>query len=173
MQQTPSIRYLQVQSPQQIAQAAALADVIWHECFAKILQPAQIDYMVHNIQSADAMARQIEQEGYRYYLLYFDGAPDEKPGGYIAVREGDGKLMLSKLYFLAEYRGRGYARESIKFVEQLGRDAGCSGVWLTVNRHNERAIAVYRKTGFDVVREEVSDIGGGFVMDDFVFEKPL
>lgn len=35
------------------------------------------------------------------------------------------------------------------------------------------AIAAYRKYGFTVREEVVQDIGGGFVMDDYIMEKPL
>ena len=43
-------------------------------------------------------------------------------------------------------------------------------IWLTVNRRNERAIGAYRRTGFREVRAQVTDIGGGYVMDDYVME---
>jgi ribosomal protein S18 acetylase RimI-like enzyme len=42
-----------------------------------------------------------------------------------------------------------------------------------VNRNNAQAIAAYRRNGFDVAREVVVDIGGGFMMDDFVMSKDL
>lgn len=169
--ETERVKLLRVESDGQIARCAALADVIWHECFAKLLSAGQIDYMVANFQSAAALTRQIREEGYEYYLLHFGGGAE--PGGYVGVRAADGKLMLSKFYFLAEHRGRHYARDVLGAVERLARERGANGVWLTVNRHNERAIAVYRATGFSVSREQVTDIGGGYVMDDFVFEKPL
>jgi hypothetical protein len=34
-------------------------------------------------------------------------------------------------------------------------------------------VGAYRKNGFEVAREIVVDIGGGFVMDDFLMEKTL
>ena len=46
-------------------------------------------------------------------------------------------------------------------------------LYLNVNKHNENAIGFYRINGFSIVKEEVIDIGNGFVMDDYVFEKPL
>jgi ribosomal protein S18 acetylase RimI-like enzyme len=42
-----------------------------------------------------------------------------------------------------------------------------------VNKRNERAINSYRKYGFAVRETVVDDIGGGFVMDDFIMEKKL
>jgi hypothetical protein len=42
-----------------------------------------------------------------------------------------------------------------------------------VNKRNASAIAAYRKHGFDVRESVVKDIGGGFVMDDYIMEKRL
>jgi ribosomal protein S18 acetylase RimI-like enzyme len=42
-----------------------------------------------------------------------------------------------------------------------------------VNKGNARAIAFYRKHGFDIAESVVVDIGGGFVMDDYVMGKEL
>ena len=42
-------------------------------------------------------------------------------------------------------------------------------IWLTVNKHNNGTIAVYKKFGMKIIRSQVTDIGNGFVMDDYVF----
>ena len=44
---------------------------------------------------------------------------------------------------------------------------------LSVNKHNTRAIAAYRRNGFVIAESVVTDIGGGFVMDDYVMAKNL
>ena len=43
-------------------------------------------------------------------------------------------------------------------------------IWLTCNRNNTSSLEVYKHLGFEVVREEVADIGNGFVMDDYILE---
>jgi len=52
-------------------------------------------------------------------------------------------------------------------------DQGCSSIWLTVNRHNQQAIAVYEHLGMQRIQEQVIDIGNGFVMDDFIYRFSL
>jgi hypothetical protein len=42
-----------------------------------------------------------------------------------------------------------------------------------VNRRNQAAIDAYLKHGFTVATLVMEDIGGGFVMDDYVMAKPL
>ena len=38
-----------------------------------------------------------------------------------------------------------------------------------MNKYNADTIAVYEKLGFELLRSEVTDIGNGYVMDDFVY----
>ena len=44
----------------------------------------------------------------------------------------------------------------------------CRRLILAVNKHNANAIAAYRRWGFEVERALVTDIGAGFVMDDYL-----
>ena len=48
-------------------------------------------------------------------------------------------------------------------------------VYLTVNKNNKTAIRAYEKNGFVITTSVVTDIGQGFVMDDYImkyFVKP-
>ena len=54
--------------------------------------------------------------------------------------------------------------------QQQARELGKSGVYLTVNRFNDGSVGVYHATGFEVVRTQATDIGNGYVMDDYVFQ---
>lgn len=151
----------------QIEAAAALADEIWHEFFPSVLSAEQIDYMVEKFQSANAMKEQIKTEGYRYFLLLNKGTKV----GYTAIRhDGDGRLFLSKLYVKKECRGKGFATEVFEFLKKYCRENKLTAIWLTVNKHNETAVSVYKKRGFREIGEGVTDIGNGFVMDDFYFQ---
>ena len=58
-------------------------------------------------------------------------------------------------------------------VFEEARGFGKKKVYLTVNKHNYHAIDVYKKTGFVIAKEAVTDIGNGYVMDDYVFEYVL
>jgi hypothetical protein len=44
---------------------------------------------------------------------------------------------------------------------------------LTVNKRNAKAMAAYQRNGFTLTESVVVDIGGGFVMDDYVMTKEL
>lgn len=158
-----------VNTAEDIAEVARLAEQIWREHYVSIITIEQIDYMLDKFQSNAAITEQIEHQGYQYYLLQLDGPAV----GYMSVREDNGKLFLSKFYVAREHRGHGYASKAMKFLEQLCEERSLSHIWLTVNRDNETSIAVYEKKGFLNIREQVADIGNGYVMDDFIMEKAI
>lgn len=151
-------------------EVAELADKIWHECFTGIISNAQIDYMVGKFQSYEAMQEQVNEQRYSYFAVS-DG---DDLCGYFAVKpESDDRFFLSKLYLRLDKRGQGTASQMLGRVFEEARRLGKRSVYLTVNKHNSHAIAVYTKTGFKVIGEPVTDIGNGFVMDDYVMEYKL
>lgn len=161
--------FSQVNTAEETAEVARLAGEIWREYYVSIITMEQIDYMIEKFQSVQAITEQIFNQGYEYYIIRSDGSA----AGYISARPAEGKLFLSKFYISKEYRGRSYASQALAFLEKLCKDRGLSHIWLTVNRHNESSIAVYEKKGFRTVREQIADIGNGFVMDDFIMEKEI
>ena len=163
------LQYIPVETKAQVTQLAILADTVWHEYFPCILEEKQIDYMVAQFQSEKALIKQIVEEGYDYFFLELNGIVI----GYVGVRLESDKLFLSKFYILKPYRQKGYAVEVLDFLEGLAMAYSKKAIYLTVNRHNERAISVYQKRGFATIKEQVTDIGQGYVMDDYIMELPL
>lgn len=149
-----------------IPKLAQLANEIWNQHFPPIIGQEQVDYMVDNFQSEKAMTKQISQ-GYEYYFMCVDGQNQ----GYFGIQpQDDGTLFLSKLYLRQSQRGNGYATKCFEFMKKLCKERGYTSIWLTVNKHNDNTIAIYKKFGMQIIRSQVSDIGNGFVMDDYVFE---
>lgn len=160
-----SIEIRKAETPEEIRATAGLAAEIWREHFHGIITDEQIEYMLERFQSFSAMQEQRRSEGYEYYMVFIDGAQM----GYFAIAEKEEKLFLSKLYLHSSVRGQGYASKMFEVVVSKAKERGLPAVWLTVNKHNDSSIAVYRHWGMKVIREQTVDIGGGFVMDDYVF----
>lgn len=165
-----SIEITKVKYLPELRQIAELAEKIWNECFVGIISQGQIDYMVEKFQSLNAMTEQIENQSYTYLAVREDG----ELCGYIGVKpeEGD-RFFLSKLYLRQDKRGRGIASLMLERVFEEASKAGKKSVYLTVNKHNDRAIAVYKAKGFTVADTAVTDIGNGYVMDDYIMEYVL
>ena len=155
-----------VTAPEDVKTLAALADEIWHQHFTPIIGEQQVNYMLDWFQDEEAMTRQL-QEGMIYQMAYADG----EPIGYCGCKPEEDRLFLSKLYVKKAFRSLGVGR--MLFDSACGFGRGKRAVYLTVNKHNDNTIAIYKKMGFAVIDSVVTDIGNGFVMDDYIMEKSL
>jgi GNAT superfamily N-acetyltransferase len=163
-----SIEIEQVKTNEQIEYVAALAREIWTQHYVQIVGEKQVEYMLSNFQSSDAIRSQIS-EGAEYYLAKTRNDPVGYAG--LTVDKRKSKLLLSKLYVRSAARGTGAGKAMLDFVEQKCTIEGISCVWLTVNKMNLDSIKWYQHRGFVVTDEVKSDIGGGFFMDDYIMEK--
>lgn len=83
------------------------------------------------------------------------------------------RFFISKIYLLKEHRGRGLIGSVVRFYERIARERGLDALYLTVNKQNKMAIRAYEKHGFEIIDAVETDIGEGFVMDDYIMEKKL
>ena len=150
-----------------INELSALATSILREYYDPIIGKAQNDYMLEKFQSVRAIHGQLEQ-GYRYYFAVAEG----RRVGFLAFYPRGNALYLSKLYLLRQERGRGYGRAMMDFVVASARAQGLEAVELNVNKRNETT-RIYEKMGFRILRSEKNDIGGGYDMDDYVYQLTL
>ena len=146
-----------------------LADIIWRKHYIPITGIGQVEYMLNKYQSAKAIAKQIVDEGFEYFILSFG----KTPVGYIAIKKEDNALFLSKLYVLSNYRGKKIGKHAMEFIETRAREHQLKSITLTVNKNNTNSIKAYEKLGFVRVKPLVKDIGGGYVMDDYQMAKSL
>lgn len=145
---------------------AQLASDIWHEYWTKILTPEQIDYMIENFQSEPAIKKQLKQENYIYFFININ----DENAGYIGLSKKKDYLFLSKLYIIKQMRHSGIGSTSFEFIKNFAQKYNYKKIILTVNKYNTNTIKAYHKWGFNIVDSVVTDIGNGFVMDDYVME---
>jgi GNAT superfamily N-acetyltransferase len=148
-----------------------LAGVIWRACYPGIITHAQIDYMLARMYALDVLRDEIRSQGIRYNQLLVDG----KPAGFASYgpTSEPGVIKLHKLYLLPEMHGRGLGSRLLQHVEREARAGVGHRLILSVNKRNTRAITAYQRNGFVIAESVVTNIGGGFVMDDFVMAKEL
>jgi len=98
------------------------------------------------------------------------GSPRTEPVGFISYSfdAADFRVKLSKLYLLPQWHGCGTGRHMLQHLQARATQLGAREVRLQVNKQNTRAIRAYQRAGFSVLEAVVTDIGGGFVMDDFI-----
>ena len=160
---------IRVTDREMIEAVAALALDIWPAHYTPIIGRPQVDYMLEKFQSPAAIRAQIA-DGLEYYLFVEDGCM----AGYMAIlpEPAEGRMLLSKFYVGSRFRGRGFGRAALMFVEELCRKLALKVLWLTVNRFNP-TVAVYEALGFLKAGELQTDIGNGFILDDYIMEKTI
>ena len=146
-----------------IKELAELASKIWHEYWPILLSDKQIDYMVENFQSENAIKNQIANEHYTYYYII----KNNEKAGYFGLSDKEGYLFLSKIYISKEFRHKGLGTKAFEKIKKI---AGGRKIRLTVNKQNTNSINAYKKWGFQTIDSVVTDIGNGFVMDDYIME---
>ena len=161
--------YERVSSDEQIDEVIALAHEIWTEHYTPIIGPEQVEYMLSTYHSRGAIAREIREQAYQYYII----RKNEIPIGYIGFRINRGELFLSKIYVHSSQRGLGTGRAALEFVKEIAREQAVMRIHLTVNRFNTDTITAYEKMGFVKTGEVCNDIGQGFFMDDYTMELRL
>lgn len=84
---------------------------------------------------------------------------EDRPTGHaILVPDGEGASELA-IFVLREYQGAGIGTELLESLLGAGRKKGIGHVWLTVERWNSPAVALYQKVGF------VSTENGNFELE--------
>lgn len=154
-----------------LAPVAELAGVIWRRHYPGIITPGQIEYMLAHGYSHQALLRFVVEPG-AGLLLAYDG---RRLIGFAAYYRPDAadEIKLDKLYVHHDSHGRGVGSRLIAQVEAAARAQERGTLVLQVNKNNAKAIRAYEGNGFAIRESVVVDIGGGYVMDDYVMAKPL
>ena len=150
---------------------ADLAGIIWRASYPEIISSEQIEYMLRTMYSLDRLSEEVLRLGIRYERLL---NADELIGfASFGPTEELHTFKLHKIYLHPQWQGRGLGSLLLKHCEQEIQILGGSKLILAVNKRNSKAIKSYQRNGFAIAESVVVDIGGGFVMDDYVVAKQL
>ena len=148
----------------------SLAQTIWRTCYPAIISIEQIEFMLEWMYSEEQIRSEMGN-GVVWELIELGG---QGPIGFISFQlEADSRVKLNKLYVLPDHQRKGIGARALSHVMESARALGGTEVWMQVNKQNRSAVAAYQKAGFTVYKEAVFDIGGGFVMDDYLMSKPV
>lgn len=152
-----------------VALLRSLAGRIWRAYYPPIIGAEQVEYMLGWMYSAETIQREIA-EGTVWIIAEHEG----EPAGFISItREAGSIAKMKKLYLTPELHGKRLGQLMIEHACSIARELGVDEMRLQVNKQNARAIRAYERAGFKTIEEGVFDIGGGYVMDDYIMAKPL
>ncbi len=155
----------------QLPEVQRLAGVIWRAHYPSIITPEQIDYMLDRGYALDILESFLGRLDRGLELAMVAGVIE----GFVAwyVTDTPVQAKLDKLYILQSQQRRGLGGRLIARVMESARAAGAKSLILNVNKRNVQAIRAYEKHGFAIREAVVNDIGGGYVMDDYLMERPV
>ncbi|WP_436415314.1 GNAT family N-acetyltransferase [Petrimonas sp.] len=149
-----------------------VSNVAWPNAFKEILSPHQIKYMMNWMYSDESLQEQMYVKNHRYFLA----KENDRFLGYMSIEhncENSGKTKIHKIYILPDQQKKGIGKLLLYRAIAETKKQNDNAIYLNVNKYNENAIGFYKKNGFFLAKEEVIDIGNGFIMDDYVFEKSV
>ena len=151
----------------QLSIVSDLAYAIWPATYGEILSKAQLDYMLANFYAITNLENQMDAG--QVFELVFE---DNNIIGFVSYEFNCKKtklLKIHKIYLLPEKQGKGFGKFMIDKIVRIAKSNDQKGIFLNVNKYN-KARFFYEKLGFVVSKDEVIDIGNGYVMDDYVME---
>lgn len=148
-------------------EAEALVDLagkIWRTCYPGMIPAEQIEYMLAQ-RYKPGLVRQLLARG----DLWLAGRAQDELIGFAHGHPLPGDdYKLDKLYVHPDWQRHGIGGALIAETARHAREHGAERLVLRVNRGNHPAIQSYLKHGFRIATLMMEDIGGGFVMDDYV-----
>lgn len=159
-------------TPLRLDEAEALVELagrVWRAHYPGIIAPEQIEYMLEQ-RYRPVLVRQFIARGDLWLAARGEGELLGFAHGH-PLAEGDYKL--DKLYVEASWQRHGIGGRLIAELARRARSHGANRLVLRVNRQNQPAIDAYLKHGFTVATVVLEDIGGGYVMDDYVMVKEI
>lgn len=154
----------------EIDELIALAGSIWRAHYPAIITPAQIEYMLAQRYAPEVLRAELERADIWWDRLKLNGHMAAFASYFLAAADA---MKLDKLYVDPARQRQGLGGRLVERALAVAREHRCRVLTLAVNKRNRNAIAAYEKHGFRIVESVVKDIGGGFVMDDYLMSRDV
>jgi ribosomal protein S18 acetylase RimI-like enzyme len=161
-----------VATEQHLPIVASLARDIWNLYYPSIISQAQIDYMLGQRYTAQALKRSFDKKGASILLAQIGPMAI----GYALLTVADDspdETCIDAFYLHPNHHRRGFGTSFMNQVIDHLSDSPRRIIELNVNRLNISAINFYFRNGF-VIRSVVDvNLGHGFVGNDYIMERRL
>lgn len=151
-----------------VGQIQQISREVWPVAYENIITPQQIEYMLDLMYSETSLRNQFA-EGVTFLLAL----ENKHAVGFAAYQEiRPLQYKLHKLYVLSTIQSKGVGKMLLQRVVDEVTCCSAVSIELQVNKKND-ARFFYEKMGFAIDREDVFEIGNGFVMDDYIMLRKL
>lgn len=117
--------------------------------------PADISAYVASKFSLAAIEEELNDTKNIFHIIYHN----DKPAGYSKIIlnctypgiESKNVTKLERLYLLQEFHDKKLGLQLFSFIADLSKKEKQEGMWLYVWIENERAVAFYKRAGFEII----------------------
>jgi N-acetylglutamate synthase-like GNAT family acetyltransferase len=152
-------------SKNDIATIRQIATITWPDAYGTYISKEQLDYMLDMMYSGDSLEDQMNK-GHQFFMAEHNS---EAIGFASVSKEEDNACKLNKLYVLPTAQKTGAGKALLFKTIDYARSLAASCVYLQVNKQNN-AQQFYSKHGFTIREASILEIGGGYIMDDYIME---
>ena len=158
------------------APLATLATTVFSSTYGAMIPPDTLQKHLEEQLSIDALKVDLSHSSSHYLAASHNktviGFSKLSPTYQPSTLRSTNSIEMVKLYVANAYHGFGVGAKLMKRSLSEARELGYESIWLCVWQENERAIAFYRKWGFEQVGT-MEILVGDVVFDDLVLEKRL
>lgn len=147
-----------------------LAHEIWWPTYSSILSHEQIEFMLGDRYSTEALTKQISNAEQTFLLLFEGGAPLAF-AAFSPEENSTETYRLHKLYSQPAKQGKGVGKALLNAVTDRVKALGARALELNVHRQNP-ALGFYLKMGFIIV-QEIDIPFDRFVLNDYIMRLAL
>ncbi len=155
---------------------AELGRQTFYDAFAADNTPEDIEAYLAGAFSPQKQAAELADPGTRFLIAELDG----EPVGYARLRQdlppgsipGERPVEIVRFYSRKEWIGRGVGAALMHACLDEARRRGCDTIWLDVWEQNPRAIAFYKKWGFEIVGKALFTVGAD-IQHDLLMARPV
>lgn len=161
----------------------------WEETYGHTVPPEDMALYLETKVSESAFSKELKKEDERFVLAFVpsQSPPQDIPPIPLLQLAGIAQLSLKsslpevtlphhielqRLYVSSSHHGSGVASALMRQVEVQARAEGAQSIWLGTWENAHRAVAFYRKCGFETVGIKDFMIGGT-VHHDFIMQKRI
>lgn len=148
-----------------------IAHATWPVTYGQLLPAGQLEYMLDLIYSEESIKQQMERE-HQFSIGYHAG----EPLGFASVEKqyiSPANFMIHKLYVLPSFQGKGIGKIFLDYLTMLARQTAHDTLMLKVFVKNQNATRFYQHLGFQSIGEEMSELGKGYTVKDYIMIKKI
>lgn len=168
-----AIRYATTDDAELIAD---LSRKTFYETFGYVNTKENMDKFMNEQFTREKLVTEVTEPG-NIFLLAFDG---EIPVGYVRMREGQkfpqfndkDSIEIARIYAINSYIGTGVGQQLMRQCIFIAKELKKEIIWLGVWEKNPRAIAFYKKWGFEKFNEH-NFLLGDDLQKDWLLMKQL